>query len=130
MKILVSVVSATLFTLFSAYPTTAADNHVIQNAITTKFSQSSKGILKSVELKNGHIKVTASKAGLGDANDITIDTAIALNRINNNIAKWKSVAVVVNSKTLSFTRNDFDAFRAGKINDPQFIKRLKRGGNP
>ncbi len=89
-----------------------------------------KGILKSVELKNGHIKVTASKAGLGDANDITIDTAIALNRINNNIAKWKSVAVVVNGKTHSFTRNDFDAFRAGKINDPQFIKRLKKGGGP
>ena len=112
----------------SSYPSIASDNNTIQNAITSKFSQSSKGILKSLELKDGHIKVIASKAGIGDANDIIIDTAIALNRINNNIAKWKKVSVV-NGKSLSFTRKDFDAFRTGKINDSQFIERLKRGNS-
>ena len=101
-----------------------SDVQTIQNAIATKFGQSSKGVLKSVELKASDIKVVASKGGIGDERDIVIDTAVALNRVNNNISNWKNVSVSVDNRIFSFKRQDFDNFRSGKINDQQFLKRL------
>ncbi|WP_324779418.1 hypothetical protein [Thiobacillus sedimenti] len=101
-----------------------SDVQTIQNAIATKFGQSSKGVLKSVELKASDIKVVASKGGIGDERDIVIDTAVALNRVNNNISNWKNVSVSVDNRIFSFKREDFDNFRSGKINDQQFLKRL------
>ncbi len=105
----------------------SADNDgiAVRNAVTTKFSQSSKGIVNLVEANNGYITVVASKGGIGDESEIIIDIAVALNRVNNNISKWKNVSIVINNKTSSFTRKDFDLFRSGKINDQQFLKQLK-----
>jgi hypothetical protein len=103
-----------------------ASTDTIRSAISEKFSQSSKAIVKSIAEENGYIKVVASKGGIGEENEIIIDTAVALNRVNGDVGKWKNVSITFNSKTYSFTRQDFDTFRAGKINDSQFLKRIKK----
>jgi hypothetical protein len=98
----------------------------IRSAISEKFSQSSKAILNSVAEENGYIEVVASKGGIGDENEIIIDAAVALSRVNSNVSRWEKVSIVFNNKTYSFIRQDFDTFRAGKINDSQFLKRVKK----
>lgn len=115
-----SIVLCTAPTVFGASTDT------IRSAISEKFSQSSKGIVKSIAEENGYIKVVASKGGIGDENEIIIDTAVALNRVNSNISKWKNVSITFNNKTYSFTRQDFDTFRTGKINDSQFLQRVNK----
>lgn len=124
MRIFVSHFVAALLMFCCVSGSFGADVQTIQNSIATKFAQSSKGVLKSVELKASDIKVVASKGGIGDESDIVIDTAVALNRVNNNIRNWKNVSVSVGNRIFSFTRQDFDDFRSGKINDQQFLKRL------
>lgn len=105
----------------------AAESDVIRAALMTKFNQSSKGNVNSVSANGGHIIIIASKSGIGDENDIIIDTAVALNRVNSNIGKWSNVSVTISKTNYSFGRKDFDAFRSGRIGDKQFLKKvLKR----
>jgi hypothetical protein len=127
MKKLVRLFTLTPTLLFICCVSASAgdDGIAIRNAVATKFSQSSKGIVNLVEENKGYVKVVASKAGIGDENEIIIDVAVALNRINNNINNWKNVSIAINNKTFLFSRKDFDMFRSGKINDQQFLRQLK-----
>lgn len=102
----------------------AAETGVIRDALMTKFSQSSKGIVNSVSSTGGHIQIVASKGGIGDENDIIIDTAVALNRANSTIGRWTKVSVTISKTIYSFNRKDFDAFRSGKMGDKQFLNKI------
>lgn len=118
---------ASLFVLLTfAVVLHASDKDVLRDALTTKFAKSSKGVVQSVSVKDGHVQIVAGRGGIGDDNNIVIDTAVALNRANDGMGKWTKVSVTVSKTTYGFTRSDFDAYRSGKLNDGQFLKRTTK----
>ena len=97
------------------------DRETIYSAIKTKFGQSSEGIIKTVSIDGKQMKVTVDYGKYRDASDIIIDVAVALHRIDGQISKWNRVTIVFPQTSRTFSRNTFEKYRAGTINDLQFL---------
>lgn len=105
----------------------ASDIDIIRNAVSTKFMESSQGVVVSVAVNNDLIVIRATPNSSNDK-ILIIDVAVALNRIDAKIKKWSKVSIKCSKKDYFFNRKSFDLYRRGEINDRKFLSMVSLKG--
>lgn len=102
-----------------------------KNIFEEKFNQSSKATIKEFNYSDGNIILKLSdyptynnedKEGL---NLVVIDVVIAINRNIEKFKDLKQAEVYGKNYKIFFTRELFDKYATGKINDIQFMSEYK-----
>lgn len=87
-----------------------------------KFSQSSKATVESVTDNEGILTIQLYSLGIGDIKDVAIDVAIVLNQ--HMEISFTKINIQYQQEQISFTKEIFDKYRTGQINDIKFMESL------
>lgn len=101
---------------------TAPTKPPLHNYLEQKFSQSSGASIGSVTVDNGVINIQLSSLAIGDIKDVAIDVAIVLNR--HPEISFSKVNLIYQQTQVSFTKEIFNKYKTGQINDIQFMESL------
>ncbi|MBD3361472.1 hypothetical protein GF358_01640 [Candidatus Woesearchaeota archaeon] len=96
--------------------------HPLKLYLEQKFSQSSGASIESVDDSLGILTIKLSSLGVGDIGSVAIDVAITLNR--HPEISFSKVNIIYQQEQASFTKEIFDKYRTGQINDIQFMESL------
>lgn len=94
----------------------------LKNGIDEKFKKSSNAILKSIDEDKGSLTILLEKDGYGSDGDlyiVAIDVAISINRLKTPL-DFKSIKIIGEKEEFTFTKEIYEKYKSGQINDSQF----------
>lgn len=102
-------------------------NNNYRNIFEEKFNQNSKATIKEFNYSDGNIILslkdypTHNNEDKKDLHSVIVDVAIVINRNTEKFKDVKQVEVYGKNYKIFFTRELFEQYATGKINDIQFM---------
>lgn len=106
-------------------------NNDYKKIFDEKFNQSSKATIKEFNYSDGNIILSLtdypahSNEDKEDLHPVIVDIAIVINRNTEKFKDLKQVEVYGRNYKIFFTRELFEQYTTGKINDIQFMNEYK-----
>lgn len=94
----------------------------LKKGLDEKFKKSSNAIIKSITEDKENYSILLEKDGYGADGDlyiVAIDVAVTINKLNSSL-DFKSIRIKGEKEEFVFTKEIYEKYKSGQINDSQF----------